>query len=111
MKKPRSNLILGGRKLRNKRNHHKGAGKKVYTSVRQDEMGEVTEFKVMMPHDSHYWAPRVDECDSFGPVTITSSVGELIRVIAKDDLRRPWQERVGNTWNNCLFPKRVSDKV
>lgn len=110
MKKRRASLIPGGRKLR-KRNHHKGKGKKVYTSVRQDEMNEVTEYRVMMSNDSRYWVPQVDEIDAFGPVTITNSAGEIIRIISKDDLRRPWAERLGNTWNNCLFPKRVSDRV
>lgn len=78
---------------------------------RKQEIDEGPEYSVMIAHESRYWAPKVDEHDAYGPVTITNVAGEVIRVIAKDDLRRPWQERQGNTWNNSLFPKRVSDKV
>lgn len=94
-----------------KRVHKKGAGKRTYTSVRKDEIDGAPEHTVMMQHDSRHWAPRVDERDAFGAVTVYDAQGQVVRTIAQEELKRPWQARVGNTWNNCLFPKQVSDKI
>ena len=98
----------GGRRV-----HRKGAGKlRVNNSTRKDEIDDLVEHRVLgQDHDSRHWAPRVDEIDAFGSVTIYDAEGRITRVIAIDALRRPWQERQGNTWNNCLFPKRISDRV
>lgn len=92
--------------------HSKGAGKRINMSAtRKDEMDEAPEHRMHHAHESLYWQIRLDEVDSFGPVRVTNAQGELVRTIAVDELRRPWQEKVGNTWNNCLFPKRNSGKV
>lgn len=107
--KKRGKLTADGRKYR--RSHEKGGGKRTYTSVRKDEIDATPEYTVMMSHDSHFWALRLDERDAFGPVTVYDGAGKVKRIIARDALVRPWQERQGNTWNNCLFPKRVSDRV
>jgi len=93
----------GGRRIH--RNAQTPDGKKA-------EIDDTPENRVIMHgRDSQYWAVRIDESDSFGPVTIYDAEGRITRVIERDALRRPWQERQGNTWNNCLFPKRISDKV
>lgn len=97
---------------RSKLKHSKGAGKRINMSARKDEMDDVVEYRVMAHgHDSQHWQVRLDEIDAFGPVTVRNGAGELVRIITVDALRRPWQEKVGNTWNNCLFPKRKSGKV
>lgn len=99
----------GGRKAYKpykRRSHHKGAGGKEVSSIKREDMLEVTEYTVMMTHDSRYWAPKVNEVDAFSSVTVYDSAGKVMRVIEREQLVRPWQERVGNTWNNCLFPKR-----
>lgn len=79
--------------------------------VRQDEFDDTPEHTLIMHHNSRYWEPRVDEADAFGPVTVYDAHGQVVRIISKGELVRPWQERQGNTWNNSLFPKRISDKV
>ncbi len=113
IKRP-SNLKPGGRKVYKpykRRIHRKGTGQTEVSSATRAEMADVTEYTVMMSHDSRFWAPRVDESDAFGKVTVYDSAGQVIRVIAREQLVRPWQERQGNTWNNQLFPKRISDRV
>lgn len=99
------NVSPGGR-----RKHRKGAG--VKTIPRKDDVDDTPENSVIMNgHDSHHWQVRLDECDSYGPVTVYDAQGQVVRIISKDELIRPWAERAGNTWNNSLFPKRISDRV
>ena len=86
-------------------------GKKKVTYVKLDVPDDGPEYTVAMSHDSRHWQVRLDERDAFGPVTVYDAQGQVVRTISKDDLRRPWQARVGNSWNNCLFAKRISDKV
>ena len=98
----RKNLSPGGRRK------HRA---KVDAKVRKDHIDDSPEYRVVNEHQSRHWQVRVDEIDAFGPVTVRNGEGEVVRVIEIDALRRPWQEKVGNTWNNVIFPKRNSDKV
>lgn len=96
------NLSPGGRKHRNTKT----------VDGKKDHIDDTPENSVILNgHDSHHWQVRLDESDSFGPVTIYDSQGRHVRTISKDELVRPWTERVGNTWNNSLWPKRISDRV
>ena len=77
----------------------------------KDSIDESPEHTIMMAHDSRHWAVRIDELDAFGAVTVYDAEGHIIRIIERDALKRPWQARTGNSWNNCIFPKRISDRV
>lgn len=93
-----------------RRKHRKGAGKREYSTARKDELEDMPEYTVIMKNDSSRSEVRIDEVDAFGAVTVYDAHGKVARVIAREELTRPWQERPGNTWNNCIFPKRISDK-
>ena len=80
-------------------------------SARASEMAEVTEYTVMMGHDSRYWAPRVDESDAFGPVTVYDAEGKVLRIVAKAALLREMPTRTGQTWNDRLFGRATDDRV
>lgn len=95
------NLSPGGRQRR-----------KLQPSVKKEIVDEGPEYTVLMHgKDSAYWAIRLDEAPSFSDVTVYDAQGQVIKVIAREQLLRPWQEKHNNTWNNCIFPKRISDKV
>ena len=54
---------------------------------------------------SKYWQLRLDECDQFSEVKVYAADGvTLIRVLAKDNLKRPMPLKPGQGWNTILFP-------
>lgn len=92
-----------------KRSHKKGMGmREVSSDVKVDD---TPEHQILMGHESRHWQVRVDEGEAFGAVRVLNAAGELVRIIAVEELRRPWKEKEGNTWNNSLFPRRNSGKV
>jgi hypothetical protein len=96
-------------RLKNDKRLYDKNGKKVDSRRPSDEV-DGAEYTMHNAHESRFWQVRLDEIDAFGPVTIYDTEGRITRVIERDALRRPWQEKVGNTWNNCIFPKRNSEK-
>ena len=92
------------------RKHRKGAGKGV--NVRKDEVADVVEHRVMMQgHDSHYWAPIVDEADAYSDVRVYDAQGKLQRVIKQRDLRRDMPTKSNYTWNDRLFGRVTDDRM